>query len=361
MVKYQDIVSARENLNPEIIETPMQLWRHGSTHTGKTVNLKVETLQRTGSFKPRGAWNKLRLLSEEERGRGVICASAGNHAQGVAFAADCLKTRATIVMPEITPEIKIAQTKLYGDPEIILYGENLADSNRRAYEIQKERGSVFIHAYDDDDVIAGQGTLGLEIIEQIPEVDTIVVPVGGGGLISGIAIAVREYSRDIKIIGVQAKGADAVFQALETGKPVTLTTSKTIADGINVRGTGKRPLEILSELKIPIMRVSDDEIRAGMIALCQTAKLVVEPAGAATSAAVLFYPELFEKSKSIVAVLSGANINICCYAAILQAFPKKVTEDAGISCLACTGGKNRRTCLGETVNLIGDPFAEFKK
>jgi len=361
LVKYKDILSARDNLNPEIIRTPMQLWRHASSHTGKLVNMKVETLQRTGSFKPRGAWNKLRLLSEQERQQGVICASAGNHAQGVAFAAHCLNTRATIVMPEIAPEIKIAQTKLYGDPEIVIYGENISDSNRKARDIQQERGSVFIHAYDDDDVIAGQGTIGLEIIEQCPDVDTIVAPVGGGGLISGIALAVREYHPTIRIIGVQAKGADAVVQALETGKPVTLSKSSTIADGINVRATGVRPIEIMSELQIPVMRVSDEEIRAAMIALCQTAKLVVEPAGAASTAAVLFYPELFEKSHNIVTVLSGANINICCYAAILQAFPKEKTDDAGMACLSCTGGTNRQSCLGSVRNLIGDPFSAIKK
>jgi len=339
----------------------MQIWRHASSHTGKLINMKVETLQRTGSFKPRGAWNRLRLLSKEERQRGVICASAGNHAQGVAYAAHCLETRATIVMPENAPEIKITQTKLYGDPEIIIHGENLADSNKKAFELQKERGSIFIHAYDDDDVIAGQGTIGLEIIEQCPDVDTVVVPVGGGGLISGIALAVREHNRAIKIIGVQAKGADAVVQALETGKPVVLSKSQTIADGINVRGTGERPLKIIRDLQIPVMRVSDEEIRAAMIALCQTAKLVVEPAGAASSAAVLFYPELFEKSHNIVTVLSGANINICCYAAILQAFPKEATDDAGIACLSCTGGTNRQSCLGSVRNLIGDPFSAIKK
>jgi threonine dehydratase len=361
LIKYEDILDARDNLNPEIIRTPLQIWRHASSQTGKNVNLKVETLQRTGSFKPRGAWNRLRLVPEKDRARGVICASAGNHAQGVAFAAHCLGVKATIVMPETAPEIKIAQTKLYGDPEIIIYGENLADSNKKAFEIQKERGSIFIHAYDDDDVIAGQGTIGLEIIEQCPEVDTIVVPVGGGGLLSGIAVSVRKAKPDVKFVGVQAKGAAAVVQALETGKPVTLTESKTIADGINVRSTGIRPIEIMTALHLPVMKVTDDQIRAAMIALCQTAKLVVEPAGAAGAAAVLFYPELFKDSENIVVVLSGANINICCYAAILQAFPPEATADAGLACLSCTGGEKRQSCLGSARFLIGDPFSDIKK
>jgi threonine dehydratase len=358
LINYDDIVSARDYLNPEIIRTPLQNWRHASSRMGKRVHLKLETLQRTGSFKPRGAWNKLRLMSQVEREKGVICASAGNHAQGVAFAAQCLGVKATIVMPETAPEIKIAQTRLYGEPEIVLHGRDLADSNAKAFELQKERGSIFVHAYDDDDVIAGQGTLGLEVLEQCPEVDTIVVPVGGGGLISGMALAVRESNPGVKIIGVQAKGADAVVRALETGKPVTLNESRTIADGINVRATGQRPIAILTQLQIPVVRVTDEQIRAAMIALCQTAKLVVEPSGAASSAVVLFYPELFKNSNNIVAVVSGANVNICCYASVLQAFPKEVTADAGISCLSCTG-ENRASCLGAAKSIIGDLFGNI--
>jgi threonine dehydratase len=257
-------------------------------------------------------------------------------------------------MPVTAPRIKIEQTKLYGDPEIVLHGENIADANVRAYEIQQERGAVFIHAYDDDDVIAGQGTLGFEILEQCPDADTIVIPVGGGGLASGVALAARALNPDIKILGVQAKGADAVVRALESGQAVELETSRTIADGINVRATGKRPIEILSRLKVPVLRVSDEQIRAAMIALCQTAKLVVEPSGAASSAALLFHQELFEESREIVAIVSGANVNTCCYAAILNAFPKKATADAGISCLSCTGGEARGACLSAVKDVIAD-------
>lgn len=353
MIDFESILSARDHLTPEIIPTPLQNWRHASARSGRRVHLKLESLQRTGSFKPRGAWNKLRLMSHARRARGVICASAGNHAQGVAFAADRMNARATIVMPVTAPRIKIVQTELYGDPEILLHGDDIADANDRAAELQRERGSAFIHAYDDDDVIAGQGTLGLEIVEQCRDVDTIVVPVGGGGLASGIALAARELNPDIRIVGVQAKGADAVVQALEIGRPVTLERSSTIADGINVRASGTRPVEILSELEIPVVRVSDEQIRAAMIALCQTAKLVVEPAGAASAAAVLFHPEPFEDSREIVAVVSGANIDICCFAAILQAFPKDATEDAGIRCSSCTGGENRTACLAPVTDVIG--------
>jgi threonine dehydratase len=267
--------------------------------------------------------------------------------------------RATIVMPRSAPQIKIDQTRLYGEPEIILHGDDLADSNERAYELQKERELVFVHAYDDDEVVAGQGTLGLEIAAQCPEVDTIVVPVGGGGLIAGVTLAVREKNPGVKIVGVQAKGADAVARALDTGEVVTLDSSETIADGINVRAAGSRTVDVLAEHDVPVLRVSDEQIRAAMVALCQTAKLVVEPAGAASSAAVLFHPDLFEESRNVVAVVSGGNVNICCLAAILQAFPQTETRGAGIRCASCTGGEKPEACVGfGKAGWTGPPDAE---
>jgi threonine dehydratase len=261
-------------------------------------------------------------------------------------------------MPRSAPQIKIDQTRLYGDPEIILHGDDLADSNEKAYELQEERGSVFVHAYDDDHVVAGQGTLGLEIVAQFPDVDTIVVPVGGGGLIAGVTIAAREKNPGVKIVGVQAKGADAVARALDTGKALTLDSSETIADGINVRAAGDRTVDILAKHEVPVIRVSDEQIRAAMVALCQTAKLVVEPAGAAGAAAVLFRPELFEESRNVVAVVSGGNVNICCLATILQAFPRTETENAGIRCASCTGGEKPEACVGPMAGLRGDARLE---
>jgi threonine dehydratase len=348
----ESILSARRHLDPEIIRTPLQIWRHASSRKGIRTRLKLESLQRTGSFKARGAWNKLRLLTDAQRARGVICASAGNHAQGVAFAAERVGVRATIVMPVTAPRIKIAQTRLYGDPEIVLHGDDIADAAARAIELQQASGSVFVHAYDDRDVIAGQATVGLEILEQCPDVDTIVVPVGGGGLAAGIALATRAAKPTVRVVGVQAKGSDAVVRALETGGPVKLDRSSTIADGINVRATGERPLEILSRLHVPVMRVTDAQIRAAMVALCQTAKLVVEPAGAASAAALLFHPSRFEGNREVVAVVSGANVNPCCYAAVLTAFPTEATEDAGIECISCTGGEDRRACLASVTDLV---------
>jgi threonine dehydratase len=325
LIKYEDILEARDKMHPEIIRTPLQIWRHGSIVTDKIVQVKVETLQRTGSFKARGAWNRLRLLRPLERQAGVICASAGNHAQGVALASHFLGVKPTIVMPVTTPEIKIVQTKLYGKPEIILHGKDLFEASQHARELQKERGSIFIHPYDDDAVIAGQGTIGLEILEQWPDVDTIVVPVGGGGLISGIATAVLSHHSDLHVIGVQSERADAATQSMEQGKRITLRNTVTIADGINVSEIGERPFEILRKFKVPIVRVTEEEISASITALCQTAKLVVEPAGAAAAAAVLFHADQMNSGRRLVAVLSGANINISTFADILKAHPTVVS------------------------------------
>jgi threonine dehydratase len=320
-IKYEDILEARDKMHPEIIRTPLQIWRHGSTVTDKIIQVKLETLQRTGSFKARGAWNRLRLLRPLERQAGVICASAGNHAQGVALASFFLGIKPTIVMPVTTPEIKIIQTKLYGKPEIILYGNNLLEAYNHARELQLERGSIFIHPYDDAAVIAGQGTAGLEILEQWPDVDTIIVPVGGGGFIAGIAVAVLTHHKDVQIIGVQSQNADAAARSLEQKKRYFLKNGTTIADGINVSEIGEIPFEILRKFEVPIVRVSEEEISAAITALCQTAKLVVEPAGAASSAAVLFHPEKLNGGRNIVCVLSGANINISSFAEILKTHP----------------------------------------
>ncbi len=322
MIKYEDILEARDKMHPEIIRTPLQIWRYGSDVTNRVMQLKMETLQRTGSFKPRGAWNKLRMLRPMERKAGVICASAGNHAQGVALASSFLDIQATIVMPENTPEIKIIQTKLYGKPEIILHGENLYEATAHAREIQKASGLIYIHAYDDDAIIAGQGTVGLEILEQWPDVDTIIVPVGGGGLISGITVAIMTHHKDVSIFGVQSETADAAARSIEQNKRVTMPKLSTIADGIKVSELGERPFEILKKFRVPILRVSEDEISSTITALCQTAKLVVEPAGAVSAAAALHRCREFHMSSRVVCLLTGANINVSSFAEILRTHPR---------------------------------------
>lgn len=326
MVTYEDILEARDNLHPDIIRTPLQIWRFGSQVTDRVVQAKLENLQRTGSFKARGAWNKLRLMRPPHRDAGVICASAGNHAQGVALAAHLMETHATIVMPTNTPRIKVKQTRLYGTPEIILHGGSLREATEHAYTIQKERGMYFVHPFDDEAVIAGQGTVGLEIIEQWPELDTIVVPVGGGGLIAGIATAILSHHPDIRVIGVQAKDSDAAARSMEKGRIISLRGSRTMADGINVGTIGESPFKILRKYNVPILRVTEEEIQATITDLCQTSKLVVEPAGAASAALVLFHTDELVTSRRIVCLLSGANINTSDFADILKAHPD-VTPD----------------------------------
>lgn len=323
MVTYEMILEARDNMHPEVIRTPLLVWRHGASVTHHEIRAKLETLQRTGSFKPRGAWNKLRLLRPPERKRGVICASAGNHAQGVALCAHLLGIPPVIVMPETAPEIKIFQTRLYGDPEIVLYGQNLWEAAQHAQEIREDRDLIYVHPYDDPAIIAGQGTMGLEILEQWPDVDTIVVPMGGGGLTAGLAVAILTHHPDIRIIGVQAKTADAAAQSLAAGQRIIIPDSRTVADGINVSEIGQIPFEILQRHHIPVLRVSDEEIRLAITALCQTAKLVVEPAGAAAAAAVLYHysSEVFAKSQNILCILSGANITVANLADTVTSHP----------------------------------------
>jgi len=317
MIRYEDILEARDRLHREIIRTPLQVWRHGSLVIGRAVQLKLETLQRTGSFKARGAWNRLRLLSPPERRAGVICVSAGNHAQGVSLAAHLLGIQATIVMPTTTPQIKVTQTRLYGRPDIILYGGTLSEAYEKARDIERERELIFIHPYDDDAVIAGQGTIALEIVEQWPEVDTILAPVGGGGLLAGLTAALAEHRRDVQVIGVQAEDADAAVRSLEAGRRLRVDHGRTVADGINVAEIGQKPFDILKSSWTRMLRVSEDQIRASVTALCQTAKLVVEPAGAAAAAPVLFNHSELRRSHRIVCVLSGANVNLETFADIL--------------------------------------------
>jgi threonine dehydratase len=243
----------------------------------------------------------------------------------VALAAHFLGIKATIVMPETTPEIKIIQTKLYGQPEIILHGRNFSEAATLARELERERGLIFIHPFDDEAVIAGQGTIGLEILEQWPDVDTIVAPVGGGGLIAGIAVAVLSHHQDIRVIGVQSEKADAAARAVERWERVVLEEADTIADGINVNQIGERPFEILCQYGVGIMRVTEEEISYAITALCQTAKLVVEPAGATSAAAALFHSDELGSQRRIACVLSGANIDIARFADILKSHPTVVS------------------------------------
>lgn len=255
-----------------------------------------------------GARNRIRLLRPSERQAGVIYASAGNHDQGVALASSLLDIKPTIMMPITTPEIKIFQTKLYGKPEIILYGMNFREAYNHARELHKERGRIFIHPYDDPAVIAGQGTVGLEILEQWPDVDTILVPVGGGGFIAGITAAVLSHHKDIQVIGARAQNVDAAAQSIEQKRQISLKDSATIADGINISEIGEIPFSLPDKFGVSIIRVSEEQISASITALCQTAQLVIEPAGAATAAAVLYHSEKLSGGRNMLVSCRGLTL-----------------------------------------------------
>jgi threonine dehydratase len=303
---FEDILAARGELRGVVSQTPLLASWVLSERIGGPVWLKCENLQRTGSFKARGAYVRIARLTPAERSRGVIAASAGNHAQGVAYAAALLGAKATVVMPAGAPLPKIAATRSYG-AEIILYGLRVEDALARAQELAAEQGSVFIHPFEHPDVLAGQGTVGLEIAEQCPGVRTIVVPVGGGGLAAGIAVAARGTGSGIKIVGVQADMVAPYPASLQAGQPVQVESETTMADGIAIARPGELAFTVLSELAESVLTVSEEALSRALLLCLERAKQVVEPAGAAAVAALMEQPGAFEPP--VVAVLSGGNID----------------------------------------------------
>lgn len=305
-----DIERARETVSGVIQETPMELSRFLSSKLGDTVHLKCENLQRTGAYKIRGAFNLLSQLSEEERERGVVAASAGNHAQGVAYAATSLGIKSTVFMPHGAALPKWQATRDYG-AEVRMRGLVFQETLAAALEFVRETGATFVPPYDHPDIIAGQGTVGLEILEQTPDVETVIVPIGGGGLVSGVAIALkekaRELGREIRVIGVQSSGAAAFVDSLKAGEPTTISIRPTIADGIAVSRPGDLPFEAVSKYVDDVLTVDDDAIAGALIVLLERAKLVVEPAGAAGVAAIM--QGLVQKTGNTVVLLSGGNID----------------------------------------------------
>ncbi len=277
-----------------------------SDESGNEIYLKPENLQVTGAFKIRGAYNKISKLSEEEKKRGVIASSAGNHAQGVAYAAQKLGIKATIVMPKTTPLIKVAATKSYG-ANVILHGDYYDEAYAKAKELQKENNYVFVHPFDDLDVIAGQGTIGLEILEDLKDVDCIIVPVGGGGLISGIAAAVKAINPEVKIIGVEPEGAKAMKKSIEKNTVVNLDTVKTIAEGVAVKKPGDITFEIIKNYVDEIITVSDFDIMEAFLVVLEKQKLIAETSGVLPLAAL---KKISDKNKKIVCVVSGGNIDV---------------------------------------------------
>jgi len=306
LVQADDVVAARELLRDVISVTPVLQSRALSEELGGPVYLKCENLQRTGSFKVRGGYVRIARLPDGERSRGVVAASAGNHAQGVAFAAGLLGASATVVMPARAPLPKVQATRGYG-AEVVLHGSCVEDALDEALRHAEKTGSVFIHPFDHPDVVAGQGTLGFEIVEQCPQVRTVVVPVGGGGLAAGVAVALKSLDPGIRIIGVQAEAVAPYPGSLAAGHPVSVRPRPTMADGIAVSRPGDIGFSILSRLADRIVTVSEESLSRAMLLCLERAKQVVEPAGAAAVAAILEHPRDFEAPA--VAVLSGGNID----------------------------------------------------
>ncbi|MEU0668078.1 threonine ammonia-lyase [Streptomyces lavendulocolor] len=301
-----DVRGAQKMLSGVARVTPMEGSRYLSRLVGAPVHFKCENLQRTGSFKLRGAYVRISGLRPEERAAGVVAASAGNHAQGVALASSLQGVKSTVFMPVGAPLPKVAATREYG-ADVRLHGHVVDETLAAAQEYAHDTGAVFIHPFDHRDVIAGQGTVGLEILEQCPEVRTIVVGVGGGGLAAGIAVAVKALRPDVKVIGVQARAAAAYPPSLAAGHPLGIDTAPTMADGIHVGRPGDVPFAIVRELVDEVRTVTEDQLSAALLLCLERAKLVVEPAGASPVAALLDAPETF--GGPVVAVLSGGNVD----------------------------------------------------
>jgi threonine dehydratase len=307
MVTTEDIRQAQDRIKDIIIRTPVMYSPTLSTMTGARVWLKLETLQKAGSFKVRGAANRILSAPEAARRQGVIAASAGNHAQGVAVAAHAAGVPAMIVMPEWAGISKQEATKGYG-AEVVIHGKSLEESIARAEELTKE-GRLFIHPFDDDAVIAGQGTIGLEILEDLPETDLIVVPVGGGGLIAGIAVAAKAIRPAVSIIGVQASACPSAAEALQHGHPVKVSAAATIADGIRVAETGDRAFPVLHRMVDRVVLAGEDDIADAMLLLLERKHIVAEGAGAAPLAALMNGSVPVQPGSTVVLVISGGNVD----------------------------------------------------
>ena len=306
MLKLYDFIEARERLGTVITKTKLIHSTVFSNESGNDVYIKPENLQVTGSFKIRGAYNKISKLTNEQKDKGLIASSAGNHAQGVAFAAQKLGVKATIVMPKYTPLIKVEATRQYG-ADVVLYGEVYDEAFQKAKELEKEYGYTFIHPFDDEDVIEGQGTIALEVLEELPDTDIMIVPLGGGGLVSGVAAAAKLKNPKIKIIGVEPEGAASAIAALKEGQVTTLKESSTIADGAAVKRIGDISFQYIKEYVDEIVTVSDYELMEAFLLLVEKHKIIAENAAILSVAGL---KKLKEKNKKVVSILSGGNIDV---------------------------------------------------
>ena len=306
MSKIQDFITAKEKLSKVLLKTSLIQSPIFSKEAGNEVYIKPENLQKTGSFKIRGAYNKITNLSDEEKKKGVIASSAGNHAQGVAYGAKESGIKAVIVMPKSTPLIKVESTKQYG-AEVVLHGDVYDDAFKKAKELEEKEGYIFVHPFDDEDVIYGQGTIALEILEELPETDIILVPIGGGGLISGIACAAKILKPEIKIIGVEPDGAASAYEAIKEDKVVELKEANTIANGTSVKKIGNITFEYIKKYVDEIITVSDYELMDAFLLLVEKHKIIAENSGILSLAAL---KKLKEKNKKVVSVVSGGNIDV---------------------------------------------------
>ncbi len=309
MLELDDILAARDRVSETCRHTPLSYSHTFSAMTGAEVHLKQEMLQRTGAFKIRGATNRIATLSEAECDAGVVTASAGNHAQGVALAATRMGVDAKVVMPEDAPIAKLKATENYG-ATIELHGIDYDEAEQRAREIEQEENRYYLHAFDDWEVMAGQGTIGLEIIDDLPEVETVAVPIGGGGLISGIATALKGINSDIRVIGVQAEGASSVAESLDKGERVQRDSVDTIADGIATRSVGEKTFGVIQERVDEVVTVSDADIAVAVVTLLERGKTLVEGAGAVPLAALLAEEFDYDEGEVIVPALCGGNIDM---------------------------------------------------
>ncbi len=316
MINLADIQAALSRIRSSIYLSPCARSETFSQSTANHVYLKLENLQRTGAFKERGALNKLLLLSTDERARGVITASAGNHAQGIAYHAGRLGIRAQICMPLTTPLIKVSATRGFG-ADVVLHGANYDEACVEAMRRGQESGLTFVHPFDDDAVIAGQGTIGIELMQQHPDLEVVVVPIGGGGLISGIACAVKEMNPKIQVFGVQPSRLPSMKVALAEGKPVTVNAASTIADGIAVRRAGERTLPMVQKYVDDIVTVEEEEIAHAILLLLEREKTLAEGAGASAIAA-LVNRKLPCVEKKVAVLVCGGNIDVTLLSRIIE-------------------------------------------
>jgi len=315
-VTLATVQQARQRINGFIIQSPCRLSLDLSRMTGAEVYLKLDNVQRTGAFKERGALNKILTLSDAEKQRGVVAASAGNHAQAVAYHACARGIAAQIVMPMMTPLVKAAATKAYG-ADVVLHGANYDEAYAFALESCAAQGMTFLHPFDDPEVINGQGSIGLELLEQVPGLEAVVVPIGGGGLISGVACALKESNPKVRVIGVQTERLPSMLRATEAGRPVTIPASATVADGIAVRRAGDVTLPLVQRYVDEIVTVDEEEIANAILVLLEKEKTLAEGAGAVAMATLLQRKTNLEGKKS-AALVCGGNIDVSLLAKIIE-------------------------------------------